>query len=140
ADQEAAHLQVLGDRQSGEDAAAPGDLDEPARGRRLRCEPRDALTLEPDVAAVRLDDPRDRVERRRLAGSVRAEERDHLAAFDLDVDTEQHADTVVRNGEAFRLEENAAFADTRLPHVRGVEALDVVVEVLRRREEVEDAA
>ena len=57
----------------------PGHLDDAARRRALRRLARDRLAVEPHVAAVRLDDARDGVERRRLARAVGAEQRDDLA-------------------------------------------------------------
>ena len=53
-----------------------------------------------DRAAVGLDDPADRLQQRRLAGAVRAEQRDDLALVDLDVDTEQHLPAAVPDVEA----------------------------------------
>ena len=53
-------------------------------------QPRDVVAVELDAAAVGLDQPGDHVEHRGLAGAVRPEQADRLAAPDIDADAAHH--------------------------------------------------
>src|SRR5207302_1978394 len=55
----------------------------------------DVLTEEQDLAAVRLDEPRDGVEDGGLAGAVRADDPEDLAFLELEADAVQGVDAAV---------------------------------------------
>ena len=77
--------EVLGDGQVRVDPAALGDERDARASDAPRCaRPRIDAAGEADLAAVHRDEPHDRVERRRLAGAVRADQADDLPAADLE--------------------------------------------------------
>ena len=98
-----AHLQVLPDRQLAEDAAALGNVRDASPRGRLRAA-RQLLSVEDDRAVAR-DHARDRAERRRLAGAVRAEQRDDLALVERQRDAVQRAHGPVARVNFTQLEE-----------------------------------
>ena len=73
----------------------PGHLGDAEGGDLVRRRVRDVAPVEDDRALVGLDHPADGLEQRRLAGAVRAEQRDDLALVDLEVDVEQHLHAAV---------------------------------------------
>ena len=93
--QPAREAQVLGDGQRRERALAARHLHDAAArdlvGRRVR----HVAPVEHDGAVRRLDQTGDRLQQRRLAGAVGAEQRDDLAFVDLEVHAEQHLHAVV---------------------------------------------
>ena len=71
----------------------------PKRAMRVRGQAVDAVAAERDLAAHRLQElthARDRLERRRLPGAVRADERDDLAGVDVEVDAVERGRAAVR--------------------------------------------
>src|SRR5439155_5067012 len=76
----------------------------------------DVVAVEFDGAAIRLDQPGDHVEHRGLAGAVRAQQSDRLAAANIDADAAHHlagAETVfhaVHSEEAGSLDQPRRFA------------------------------
>ena len=81
---------MLGDRQPEEEPAALRDVGDPEPCPRARRGAREVDAVEDDPAGHRLDEARDRAQRRRLAGAVRAEQRDDLARADRQVDVADH--------------------------------------------------
>src|SRR5437762_2324423 len=79
-------------REQAEDPSVLGDVPDPDPRESIRREARDAPTVEHDAPRRRTNDAHDRLERRRLADAVAAEEPDHLARADL----ERHAVQDVR--------------------------------------------
>src|SRR6185503_5113417 len=65
----------------------------------------DALAAEPDLAARADAHVADRAQRRGLAGAVGAEQRDHAALVDLEVDAVQHLAGAIRRIDAVQLEQ-----------------------------------
>ena len=74
----------------GKTALPPGSctMPRPNPGRRIGVG--DGATVEPDDAAVGIAEPADHAEQGRLPGAVGAEQRDHLALADVEIDVEQH--------------------------------------------------
>ena len=73
----------------------PGTWVTPQRGDLVRRRVGDVAAVEDDRALVGLDHAADGLEQRRLAGAVRAEQRDDLALVDLEVDVEEHLHVAV---------------------------------------------
>ena len=71
--------QIVGDGELGENLAAFGHLHDAARDQPVDRQAGDVLALEADAPAGERHDAGDAVERRGLAGAVRAEQADHLA-------------------------------------------------------------
>jgi hypothetical protein len=65
----------------------------------------DVGAIELDAAGVRRGQADDHVERRRLAGAVRAEQTDHLAGVQLEADAAHHRAATVRLGERVRAQD-----------------------------------
>ena len=84
---ERAHLQVLVDRHPAEDPTTFRRLADPELDDLVRLPVIDPLAAEGDLALPRPEEPGDRPKRRRLAGTVRSDERDDLTL----VDRERHA-------------------------------------------------
>ena len=63
------------------------------------------LAVVPDVAAHRLNEPDDRLQQRRLAGSVGADDRHRLGLGDVQVDAEQRLEVAVADIEAVDVEQ-----------------------------------
>jgi hypothetical protein len=96
----AADPQVLLDGELGEDAPALHHLADARPDDARRVEAVDRLPLEADRAlgdraAVDVEEARDRAQHGRLAGAVRAEQRDDRALGDLDRDALEHEDDVL---------------------------------------------
>ena len=73
-------------------------------------EPRDVLAREPHDARARPDEPQDRLERRRLARRVPAEQADELALADLQVGVLEDVDLPVVGVHPVELEEGSRVA------------------------------
>src|SRR5438128_1237014 len=86
-------LEVLHDRELGEELRVLEGLDEAGGGDVVRLAAGDVLALPHDAAARRADETGDEVEQRRLSRAVGAEDADDLAARDRERD-------VVDGGEA----------------------------------------
>src|SRR6185436_18641495 len=71
----------------------------------------DQLAVEPDLAFVRLQRARQRLDQRRLAGAVVADDREDLAGVELEVGAVQRDDLAVALHQTARLED-------RLPVLR----------------------
>ena len=93
--EEGAHLEVLLDGHPREDPATFGNLDDALGGHLVDLESRDLLAEQLDRARARGEKARDRLERRRLAGTVRADERHDLAFVDVDGDALEGLDLPV---------------------------------------------
>ena len=65
----------------------------------------DVVAAEADPAAPRMVEPVDRAQRRRLAGAVRAEQRDDLAVAHLEGDALERVDRAVVGVDALELED-----------------------------------
>ena len=79
----------------------------PLRARALADTRREIAAVEQDAAGGRLDDAGDDAQRRRLAGAVGAEQRDHLARVDGEVHVPDHGGLVVARRQPFDLEHRA---------------------------------
>jgi hypothetical protein len=90
-----AEPQVLLHRHAGIGFLALGHLDQPAADDQVRAQAVDGIAVEGNRAAPGLDEPGDRLEQRRLARSVAAQERHHPAAPDLQRHAVQDLDTAV---------------------------------------------
>src|SRR5690349_5800771 len=97
-------LEVLGHGEAGERTASLRHVRDAEPGHLLGGQPDEIPAAEGDPAAGP-HHPADRPQRRRLAGAVRAEQRDHLALADGEVDPVQRADLPVRGGEVLDLEQ-----------------------------------
>ena len=94
-----AEAEVLLDGQLREDAPALG-YERDAAARDLLGRPADQRrAAEPDVAAYDRGDAHDRVQRRRLAGAVRADQTDDLAGTDLEREAAYGFDAAVANAQ-----------------------------------------
>src|SRR4051812_4004040 len=94
-----AETEVLGDGEAEEDATALGHVGDAELGARRRRTARQVLAVEADGSGQRSDDARDRPQRRRLTGTVRAEERHHLTLADFQVEIPKNRRTVVSGRE-----------------------------------------
>ena len=81
---------------------------DPERGRVLGLGDRDLLAAEADRAGVGGVDAGDRLDHRRLAGAVVADEADHLAGVDGEVDPVQCLDRAESLADSLQLEERSA--------------------------------
>ncbi len=98
---------VLGDRHHRDEHEVLVDHPDPVLDRILRGVHRDRLALDEDLALVGLVDAVDDVHERRLAGAVLTEERVHLAAAKIEVDS------IVRDDPRKALRDAAQFQDGR---------------------------
>ena len=89
-------LEVLGDRQAGEEAAVLRHEAEAGAAGLERLAPADLDAVEADRAGARPHQPHDAGERRGLAGAVAPEERDDFAALHADRETEEDLTLAVR--------------------------------------------
>ena len=96
--------QVLGDRQLREDAAALGDVAEPAQRPVVRLEPGDVLVGERDMAAAGGQEAHDGLQKRRLAHAVVAEDADDLVIPDGQIDAVQDGNAPVARRQRPNLE------------------------------------
>ena len=85
--------QVLLDGQLAEDPAALGDERDARPRDRLGSPAAERAAVEADVSCRRGDEAHDRVQRRRLAGAVRADQADDLAALQLEAQSPRTAGT-----------------------------------------------
>ena len=92
---EGAEVKVLHDRHLREDAAALRHLRDALLDDLMGADTGDALPQEGDAARLWLQEARDRAQRRRLAGAVRADERDDLAFIDFEADALERVDGAV---------------------------------------------
>ena len=100
AERVAEHAQVLDDVHRPEHGPAAGDLRDAEPQPALGVEVGDVGAAEADAARRRQADAGDHLQQRRLAGAVRAEQRDHLAVVDGEVDVEQHLQLAVGEVDA----------------------------------------
>ena len=107
-----AEPQVLLDRQIGEDAPSLGHERDAAARNVLGLATHDRRPGEPDVAAARRDEAHDRVQRRRLAGAVRPDQPDDLAATDVEREVAHGGDAAVGDVEARDREHRLGHAST----------------------------
>ena len=80
----AGDVEVLRNRQPGEDATILGHVAQPALAHLERLETGDRLPVEPDLAAGGTHEPHDALERGRLPRAVAPEQRHHLARGDVE--------------------------------------------------------
>ncbi len=97
---EGAELEVFQRRHVGDDAPALHHLEDAAADDLVGIDAVDALAVEHDLAArdlavLGLEQARDRLQRRRLAGAIGAEQRDDRALGHLEAQAAQHQDDVV---------------------------------------------
>ena len=90
-----AHLQIFEHRHAHEDAAAFRRLRDLQAGDLVGRQLGDVAAGERDAAFARARIAEDRHHQRRLAGAVRADQRDDLAVADFDVDALQRGDVAV---------------------------------------------
>ena len=107
ADAERRHLDVLAHRQVAERVAVLERARETVPGPPVRRPARDVAVAERDPALVRPVEPAEHVDERRLAGAVRADQADDLAAAQLERDAAERLDARrttarQRRPEAFR--------------------------------------
>ena len=105
---ERAHLQVLEHAHPREEPPPLGRLRDPELHDLVRGPIRDLLALEADRSPPRAVEAVDRAERRRLAGAVRADQRDDLALPDVDRDALERFDRAVVGVDVLELEDELA--------------------------------
>ena len=130
-EQPARDAQVVLDGQTREHALAAWHLDDTLCRNLLRRRVGRVAAVEDDRPTRRGREPGDGAQQRRLARTVRAEQRDDLALVDLDVDAEQHLHAVVRDVEVLDHQQLRLPAPPRrerggLRDGRAAHALDVV--------------
>ena len=92
-------LEVLHDRERGEDAPALGDVGDPERGPVARSEGSEVPPSIGDAAGLGRDRAGDRLEQGRLAGAVRTDDRHELALADLERHVGERPESAVRHAE-----------------------------------------
>ncbi len=102
--------EVLGDGQPEEQAAVLGNVRDAELRARARLHASQVLPLEADRAVHGAHQAGDGAERRRLAGAVRAEQRDDLARRNVDMNVAEHRSAVVAGRQAVELEHRLAHA------------------------------
>ena len=127
---------VLHERQVGEDARLLERAREAAAGERHRIGPADARAGEADRPCVRPQVARDQVERRRLAGSVRADERGHRALGHDERAVADGSDAAEALRQAIDLEQRRAHAcaSSRTTGSRCVRRRSRIASIALRRE------
>ena len=100
--------EVLGDGQAVEEPAALGDVHDPEPRPLCGRDAREVSPGECDAPAHRTDQPRDHSQRRRLAGAVGTEQRDHLARPDGQVEVADHGRPVVAGGQPLDAQQRVA--------------------------------
>src|SRR3954469_3542211 len=105
-----AHLQVLEHRHGPEEAAILRHDRHPLADPVARGALRDVLAAEANRAVPRLHDPEDRLQRRRLAGRVSAEEADELAGADVKRQSLENVDLPVVRVDGGELQEISVLA------------------------------
>src|SRR5205814_7109041 len=106
--EEGAELQVLAEREVGEDPASLGGVRQPPLDQLVRLESRGALAPVLDASARGAQEPAHRPQRRRLARAVRADQGDDLSLADLEGDAAEGVDRPVVHVEIVQLEERGA--------------------------------
>ena len=106
--------QIVEHRQRGEGAAPFGHVGDAATSHRLRCAVKDPAAFE-DHLARRSHEARDRTQRGRLAGAVRAENRDEVAVFDAQVDAVERPRLAVARLDVSKLKERHAVVPAVTP-------------------------
>ena len=114
----AGEAQGLLDAEVREDAATLGDVDDALAGDLLRRPALERAAVELDVAREQRQHPRQRAQRRRLAGAVRAEQGDDLALAHLEVDVEHDRQPAVPGADPAGLEQRVAHAAAAVPPPR----------------------
>ena len=89
------HLQILAHGQAGKHPPPLGTVAEPEMGASFRTHVRQRLAGEADAARGRSEESHDRLEQRRLAGAVRANQRNRFAGVHRDSDIAERRDRVV---------------------------------------------
>ena len=84
-------------------------LENGGQARQVRAQP--LRCVEPDDAGLRADDAEDRLQRRRLAGGVAAEQADELALADDEVDALEDVDLPVVGVDRLELEQRRMRGD-----------------------------
>src|SRR5262249_31955554 len=92
---EGSQFQIFENGHAGKDAPAFGGMGDPHADDFVGREPADALALEADLAPVRLQRADDRLEGRRLARSIGADQRDDLASLHRERDPLQGPDVPI---------------------------------------------
>src|SRR5579883_507436 len=110
----AAELEVLANRQVGEDAPAFRDLDEARLDDAGRAGTGDIDTVEVDPAAERTIEAAEIVVERRLAGAVAAQQRHDLAGADAEIDAAQDLDWAIARAQALHVKHEAPQARSTL--------------------------
>src|SRR3990172_6043087 len=111
--------EVHGAREAEEQPPPLGHVCDRKAGAGARRKRREILAVERYTAGNGLDDARDDPERRRLAGSVRPQQRDHLAGADAQVDVADHGRLVITRGQSLDLERRAHRPTLRWPSAGG---------------------
>ena len=103
--QEGAELEVLGDREPGEDVASLGGVGEAQGDDLVGGDAVEGLAVEEDAAAAGLEEPGEGAQGGGLAGAVGADEGDDLAGFDGEGDALDGFDLAVGDLEVLDLEQ-----------------------------------
>jgi hypothetical protein len=120
-------VRVAGERadqhvvQHGEARERPHDLERPRQTEsadRVRLEAEHRAAAEADLAGIGREEPGEEIERGRLAGAVRADETDHLAFGDVEVERGHGLDTTEALGDAARLEQAHGVVSVRRRNAR----------------------
>src|SRR5574341_1809217 len=106
-------LEVLEHGHRGKELAAFRDVRDPARDDGRGPEPADPPAVELDRAAAERDQATDRAERRRLAGAVRADDRDDLAHAHLERDRPDGGHVAVAGLDPFKPEQRRHYRSPR---------------------------
>src|SRR5581483_1617405 len=111
-----AHLEVLEHRHRREQAPVLGHDRHPASDPVARRPARHVLAAEDDAPRARPDDAEDRLQRRRLARRVAAEEADELAGPDLEPEVLEDVDRPVEGVDGVEPEQRPAAVRRRVGH------------------------
>jgi hypothetical protein len=112
-DEQRLHLEVLGHGHVREHAATAGDEEQAVGGEALGACAGDVAAGEHHRTGAGPLEPGDHPEQRRLAGAVRAEERERLAPAHVERDVEQHLQGAVREVDVLDAEQRVAGAVPR---------------------------
>src|SRR5919201_2064443 len=114
------HLEVLEHRHRREQAPVLGDDRHPACDSVARTAFGDVLPVELHCAGARTNKSEDRLQRRRLARRVAAEQRDELALTHLEVDVLENVDLAVVGVDLAKAEERAHVSLARSPRYASI--------------------
>src|SRR3990170_4320945 len=103
-----AHLEVFHDRQPREDPAALGRVADPVAHQLVGGGMRDVAPTKVDRPRPRVEQAADRLEGRRLAGAIRADQGDDLALANLEGDALEGVDLAVVGVDVAQLEDDVA--------------------------------